>query len=374
MPVIDRIPLQRSVAVITEDQIIVRPSRAQLVAPMVQAAIAAAAVAVIVVLFDRVPLWLLMLSLAVALLFGPASILGIVYQIYGSSFVVERHKQSARWQQGLLGLGLGTRDLVPFGRIDYIEVRGDQDDELTSGERHDLVQWDVRLVKDNGRALEIGAFAAARPLAADALGRANRLAEHIGEMTGHEARTLPPLEADGAAPVADGPPGRRRRRLARRPAAPPPPGELDVVTLDGPDRPLELMAAAESIAVVGIASDPGRPSNDVCALPESRPATACTWSTRRRAGRSSACRSTTACAACRSPSTSSTSSAARSTCQRSWRMRSRRTRRRSGCSSTSSTSRPRSGRVPAASGGGDGPLHEDRAPTAAADRWRRRAA
>ena len=263
MPVIDRIPLQRSVAVITEDQIIVRPSRAQLVAPMVQAAIAAAAVAVIVVLFDRVPLWLLMLSLAVALLFGPASILGIVYQIYGSSFVVERHKQSARWQQGLLGLGLGTRDLVPFGRIDYIEVRGDQDDELTSGERHDLVQWDVRLVKDNGRALEIGAFAAARPLAADALGRANRLAEHIGEMTGHEARTLPPLEADGAAPVADGPPGRRRRRLARRPAAPPPPGELDVVTLDGPDRPLELMAAAESIAVVGIASDPGRPSNDV---------------------------------------------------------------------------------------------------------------
>ena len=225
MAVIDRIPLQRSVAVISEDQIIVRPSRAQLVAPMVQAAIAAAAVAVIVVLFDRVSLWLLMLSLAVALLFGPASVLGIVYQIYGSSFLVERRKQSARWQQGLLGLGLGTRDLVPFGRIDYIEVRGDHDQELTSGERQDLVQWDVRLVKDNGRAIEIGAFAAARPLAAVTLERANRLAEHIAEMTGHEARTLPPLEAESTAPLADGRTNRRRRLVRRRPA-PPPPGEL----------------------------------------------------------------------------------------------------------------------------------------------------
>lgn len=225
MAVIDRIPLQRSVAVISEDQIIVRPSRAQLIAPIVQAAIAAAAVAVIVVLFDRVPLWLLMVSLAVALLFGPAAVLGIVYQIYGSSFVVERHKQSARWQQGFLGLGLGTRELVPFGRIDYIEVRGDHDEELTSGERPDLVQWDVSLVKDNGRTLEIGVFAAARPLAAVTLERANRLAEHIGEMTGHEARTLPPLEAEDAAPVADGHP-RRRRRMVRRRAAPPPPGEL----------------------------------------------------------------------------------------------------------------------------------------------------
>lgn len=225
MPVVDRIPLQRAVAVITEDQIIVRASRAQLIAPVVQAAVAGAAVALIVVFFDRLSLWLLMLSLAVALLFGPAAILGIVYQIYGSSFLVERHKQSARWQQGLLGLGLGTRDLVPFARIDYIEVRGDDDQELTSGERQDLVQWDVLLVKDNGRAFEIGAFAAARPLAAVTLERANRLAEHIGEMTGHEARTLPPLEAVGAAPVAAARP-RQRRRLSRRRAAPPPPGEL----------------------------------------------------------------------------------------------------------------------------------------------------
>ena len=225
MAVIDRIPLQRSVAVVTRDQIIVRPSRAQLIAPLAQAAVAAAAVAVIVVLFDRVPLWLLMLSLAVALLFGPAALLGVVYQIFGSSFLVERQKQSARWQQGLLGLGLGTRDLVPFGRIDYIEVRGDHDDELASGERQDLMQWDVLLVKDNGREIEIAALAAARPFAAAALERANRLAEHIGEMTGHEARTLPPLEAEDAAPVVERLP-RRRRRLARRRAAPPPPGEL----------------------------------------------------------------------------------------------------------------------------------------------------
>ena len=33
--------------------------------------------------------------------------------------------------------------------------------------------------------------------------------------------------------------------------------------LNGADQPLEVMAAAESIAVVGISADPARPSNDV---------------------------------------------------------------------------------------------------------------
>lgn len=36
-----------------------------------------------------------------------------------------------------------------------------------------------------------------------------------------------------------------------------------MATLDGADQPLELMAAAESIAVVGISADPRRPSNEV---------------------------------------------------------------------------------------------------------------
>ena len=48
----------------------------------------------------------------------------------GRSVLLERQKQSVRWQQGLLGLGIGTDELVPFWRIDHIAVEGDYEAEL----------------------------------------------------------------------------------------------------------------------------------------------------------------------------------------------------------------------------------------------------
>ena len=85
------------------------------------------------------PLPLLALLLAVAILMGPVAVLGILYNLVGSAVVLEREKQSVRWQQGLLGLGLGTSELVPFWRIDHIAVEGDYDDELAPGVHQDLV-------------------------------------------------------------------------------------------------------------------------------------------------------------------------------------------------------------------------------------------
>ena len=149
-----------------------------------------------------------------------------MYYVWGSAFLVERAKGTARWQQGFFGLGIGTRELVTFDRIDHIEVRGDLDQELSSGERQDLVQWDVLLVKDNGREIDIATVAAARTLAPQGLERANRLAEHIGEMTGCEARTFAIPRAIGKVvearerAVRERPAGTSRRR----PTAPPPPG------------------------------------------------------------------------------------------------------------------------------------------------------
>src|SRR5581483_6952317 len=133
------------------------------------------------------------LLLLFLILIGPTAVLGLVYQIAGTSFLMERAKGTARWQQGFLGLGLGTRELAPFARIDHVEVAGDFAEELPSGDLQDVVRWEVRLVKDNGRALEVGAVAAARPLAEEALARANALAAALAEMAGVEARpgTLP---------------------------------------------------------------------------------------------------------------------------------------------------------------------------------------
>src|SRR5690606_26876250 len=96
----------------------------------------------------------------------------------------ERKKGTCRWQQGFLGLGLGTRELVPFPRIDHIEVRGDFEDELASGDLQDLVEWDVNLVKDNERVLSVASSTSARPLADEALERANALGAALAEMCG----------------------------------------------------------------------------------------------------------------------------------------------------------------------------------------------
>lgn len=183
-----RIALQRSYALISGDAIEVKRSRAGLMVPLVQALIALGAVLLIATFLDRLPIWLLLVLLLVTIFMGPAAILGVVYNVVGSSFLMERAKESARWQQGFLGLGIGTHELVPFWRIARIEVGGDFEDELGSGDLQDVVTWSVRLVKDNDRALDIADVAAARPLADEALERANALASALAAMSGSEAR------------------------------------------------------------------------------------------------------------------------------------------------------------------------------------------
>ncbi|MBX7111438.1 MAG: hypothetical protein K1X87_06270 [Dehalococcoidia bacterium] len=219
----ERIPLQRTVAVVREDSIAVRPSRGQLLGPVIELGIALAGVAAIVLWMNSLPLLLLMLFLLVALILGPIGILGIVYNAIGSSFLMERKKETARWQQGFLGMGIGTVDLVPFRRIKRIEVVSDYDYELASGEIQDLVQWEVVMVKDNDKRLTIGGVAAARSLADLGAERANRLAERVASMAGAEAALaeVPVIEpASEGAPVAS--PARRRRRSRR---ISPPPGK-----------------------------------------------------------------------------------------------------------------------------------------------------
>lgn len=219
---VERIPLAGTVAVLREGSIAIRPSRARLLGPAVEGAVAAAAVLAIVMLLDVLPLWALVLLLLVAMVLGPISVLGLVYNVAGSAVLVEREKRSVRYQQGLLGLGLGTAELVPFWRIARFELHGSDDEPLTSGERQDLVEWEVRLVKDNGRVLPVGSALAPRPLGEEARARASRLARALAEMTGASVEPPdgagsgadePPPEA-GAAPAREGAGRSRRRRRA----------------------------------------------------------------------------------------------------------------------------------------------------------------
>ena len=181
-PARTRIALSRAYAVITPDQIVVKPARSALIGPAIQAALAILVSLAIATWIATLPVWLLMLMLLFVMIAGPTAVMGLAYNVMGSAFLMERKKGTCRWQQGFLGLGLGTRELVPFPRIDHIEVGGDFDSELNSGDLQAVVRWEVRLVKDNGRVLEIAYITTARPLADEALERANDLAAALGQM------------------------------------------------------------------------------------------------------------------------------------------------------------------------------------------------
>lgn len=177
-----RIALTRQYAAIKPDSITIKPSRAAFLGPLLQGVVTVLIAVAIGRWINVLPIWVLMIMLLVVIISGPTAMLGIVYNALGSSFMMERKKGTCRWQQGFLGLGLGTRELVPFPRIDHIEVGSDFEDELKSGDLQDVVQWSVNLVKDNGRVLQITSITAARLLADEALERANALAAALGEM------------------------------------------------------------------------------------------------------------------------------------------------------------------------------------------------
>ena len=224
---VERIPMQRAVAVIRDDSISIRPGRRQLLVPLAQAVIAGGAVWLMAAFLNSLPLWTLVVLLLVAIVLGPAAVLGFVYNVYGSEFLVERRKGTARWHQGFLGLGIGTFELVPFERIARIEVKSDFDDDLSSGQAQDFVQFDVRIVKDNDRVLDVASLTCARPFLEDGVRRANRLAAALAEMSGRELAALA-LPSEAIEPVrepqlvARGTRSRAaRRRRAARPTAEP---------------------------------------------------------------------------------------------------------------------------------------------------------
>ena len=226
MAEVERIALRRAVAAISDETIVVRPSRAQLLGPVIQLGLTALAVAVIVLFLDTLPFAVVVVLTVIAVFLGPVATLGFVFAVVGSSMVVDRRKQSAHWQQGFLGLGIGTTNSIPFGRIDHIAVTGDYDEEDIGGRGHDFVTWDIEIVRDDGRRSSVGSVISARPLADVGLDRANRLADAVGAMAEAEARLglLPDTEDFEDPEVSEAAPAPRRRRRVERATLPPPEG------------------------------------------------------------------------------------------------------------------------------------------------------
>ncbi len=190
---VEHVPLDRRICIIREDRIDIRPSRGAIIVPLFGAVLSLVAFVVVGLTIDVLPVVALALLLIPGVIVFPLSVMGLFYSVVGSHVIIDRRKGLATFQQGLLGLGVGTRELVSFGKVDCIAV-----EEVPWGEGEsrpavlpfELRAWDVMLVKTDGRCLSLGMVVVPQEeeLANEGLGRARRVAEAIGRLAGRPVR------------------------------------------------------------------------------------------------------------------------------------------------------------------------------------------
>ncbi|MDG1840599.1 MAG: hypothetical protein P8J64_07665 [Dehalococcoidia bacterium] len=177
------VPLFKSYATISATEVVIRPSRRTLLVPVFQAVITIAAVITLINGLAELPLWISMILLIIIVIFGPTAILGTVYGIVGSNFVMEKNKGTSRLQQRYLGLGIGTQEMIPFDRIKSVTVEGNFMEEHASGDLQDITEWEVFLIKDNDRKISVCKANSARILADNSLLKANMVAKALADMS-----------------------------------------------------------------------------------------------------------------------------------------------------------------------------------------------
>lgn len=169
------IDLHRQVCVLKTDTIETRPARSAAIVPLIGFFLGVLALAAVLLWLERLPFGLVLILMVGAILLVPFSAMGFVYSVYGASVVIDRKKQTALWQQGLLGMGVGTRELVPFPKIERLEV------EEVGGKRQaspdDFAQFEIRFLKTGGRRLSLGQVTVPRSLASEGLARAREIGE-----------------------------------------------------------------------------------------------------------------------------------------------------------------------------------------------------
>jgi hypothetical protein len=183
--------LDRRVVTATPDRIDIHPARSIVFLPLLTLLLGLAAFPVIFLWGGSLSVELRLAITLAAIFVVPLSGIGLVYSIAGAHLVVERAKQSAVLQQGYLGMGVGTQELIPFWKIDRINVR-----ELTPhdyrGHHEDFAQYEVSILKLSGKEITVGMVTVARAEAKEGLARAREVASLIAEMSGskvHTART-----------------------------------------------------------------------------------------------------------------------------------------------------------------------------------------
>lgn len=198
------IDLHRRVCRIQADSVEIKPARSAMIAPLIGLLLGILAFASIVLWRDQLSFQFMLALMGVALLLVPFSGMGFVYSVYGANVIIDKTKQTAVWQQGMFGMGVGTEELVPFAKIDRIEIEDMSRDEQADGVQ-DFAQYELRLLKVSGKRLTLGQVTVPREIAASGLARAREVAGAVA------ALVEKPLEEIGIEEP--------RRRFRKRPQA-----------------------------------------------------------------------------------------------------------------------------------------------------------
>jgi len=186
------IALDRRICIVGEDRIDIRPSPGAVILPLMAIVVSIVCFVVIGLTINVLPLAALAVLLIPNVFIFPLAAMGLVYSLVGAHVIFDRRKGSATFQQGWIGLGLGTRELAPFEKIDHIAL-----EETTLGEVEspwlapvDMRIWDVVLVKTSQKRLSIGmVMIPAEPgLAQEGLARARQAAGAIAALVGKPLR------------------------------------------------------------------------------------------------------------------------------------------------------------------------------------------
>ena len=179
--------LHRSLALIGDDKIEIRSARSTVVLPALGVALGGGAGALIAIEAGDLAFGFLVGLLLFALLVFPISVMALVTAVMGADVVIDGRKGSATWQQGYLGMGVGTRELVPFPKIDHlaITVEGDTPDRWRE-EADALRQFALVLVKQSGKRLTLAQVPVPTRNQTDGMDRTLAVATAIANLTGAE--------------------------------------------------------------------------------------------------------------------------------------------------------------------------------------------
>ena len=183
--------LHRSMAVLGVEKIEIRSARGTVILPLIGLLVALGAGWYIAREGFTLPLWALIALLLFCMILVPFSAMSLISSVVGADVVVDARKGSATWQQGYLGMGIGTKELVPFTRIDHFEitVEGDEADRWHD-QTDDLRQFALVLVKDNGKRLTLAQVPVPAYGQADGMDRTLAVGQAVAKLVGSKV-TIP---------------------------------------------------------------------------------------------------------------------------------------------------------------------------------------